>query len=85
MNAGTKMTIFIAKALSKCTVPENIQTHPKEARSIIFGNSEGEGGVSQKLKLLKESMKLYWKYQWVSNQNTFRWGYGYFLEPHNVL
>ena len=44
--------------ISKCTVPENIHTHPKEGRWTFRGGEE-----SQKPNVSKESMKLNWKFQ----------------------
>ena len=54
----------------------------------VIGNlgAGGGGGGSQKLKFLKESIKLNWNLKGVGrgpNQKTLPWeGYGYFLE-HN--
>ena len=73
----------------KCVVPENIhtRTHPKKGYWKIKGV-----GRSQKPHFLKESMKLNWNFPGVGwggggkkNKKTFHRGYGYFLEPRNIL
>ena len=66
-------------------VPENIHTPPTEG----IGNFGEEGG-SQRATNLKICMKLNWNF-WrgggggVIGKIPSVGGYGYFLEPHNLL
>ena len=67
-------------------VPENIYTPPTEG----IGYSGEEGGSQRPIKNLKQCMKLNWNFQRGGGggghrANPFRGGYGYFLEPHNMM